>query len=301
MDLTGNNLQLRQPASSTRRMLAADQVSTGTARPQCIWQNYNEFCTPLLTNWLQFKGTPSSPFLRAKLAAKARDDHCRNSYKTAEACCASDNTYRCTWRHQNNTCEASDAIELKTYELGYFLPSYLIIPPAMACPGSKAADFQSCTGRLPNACGDAPSNCFLDPSMYDGKVCLPKFAKGWSTEQLSQLVKRIDAADPQVFGNCEAACWVRQAKKCYDTSRRGKDACSKLPYCEYLSGTCYRTTSDFNQSSEYDIKVRKLYNLCSSAKSKKECEASNEAKLQVANDNVWKDYKQPTGAVQCKL
>jgi hypothetical protein len=55
-------------------------------------------------------------------------------------------------------------------------------------------------------------NCYLGD--VDGsKACLPTFVKGYSSYQFFELIAAFNALDPQVFGNCEAVCWVRQVRR----------------------------------------------------------------------------------------
>jgi hypothetical protein len=50
-----------------------------------------------------------------------------------------------------------------------------------------------------------------------------------------------------------------QAKKCYDTSKSGKAACDKMPYCVYDSkgSICYRRMFDY-ADNDYERTVGRL-------------------------------------------
>jgi hypothetical protein len=41
-------------------------------------------------------------------------------------------------------------------------------------------------------------------------ACLPTFTENYTTNQFEALIESFLAFGPEVFGACEAACWVQQ-------------------------------------------------------------------------------------------
>jgi hypothetical protein len=285
-----------------RRLLNVDAAQQFfTLKPQCAWDD--GVCTPLMTNWFQFRGMPSSPHRKAILMASSRAEYCHNTHKTANAC-NQDQQHRCYWYAKRGVCNGIDLSDLRWYNDKNFTARVNTLPAAMTCPGTKAAEMIRCfAGATWNeeTCQHMPG-CYMG-SLDSTKLCLPTFVKSFtSSDQLFELSAGIAAVDPKVFGKCEAACWVRQAKKCFETTKAGKDTCNKIKYCGWDSSAkvCVHLTYEFSDS-EYEQKVKRLYAMCVFSENKQDCESSMKAKVTFENGVDWKNFKQSSEDVQCQL
>eukprot|EP00775_Hariotina_reticulata_P013696 gene13696-13818_t len=190
-----------------------------------------------------------------------RADSCTKH--TAEAACSGDKANRCFWRavdKSKSVCLGADFAEVSAYERSGYVVDLATVPSSMTCPGSKAADFFACYSHpAPETCSKLPGCASAPAGTSSRPVCLSKYAAGLDKTAAEAFATQIKNLDPRVFGSCEAACWLKQAKACSANSGN-QAACAKNPSCQYSTEAkaCVRTTVAKPGTDAYDDKVGTL-------------------------------------------
>lgn len=142
----------------------------------------------------------------------ARVPSCRSHESAAE--CEADTAHRCFWSIKAAACRAVDKSELDFFEDKSFAPSVTTIPQAMTCPGSKAWTFYGCFGRTRDC--ETDPNCFAMrvrmSNSTSGSMCFPKYLRAFTPQQFEAFMSKVDALDAELYGSCDGACFLRQAR-----------------------------------------------------------------------------------------
>ncbi|KAF8072925.1 hypothetical protein HT031_000585 [Scenedesmus sp. PABB004] len=259
-------------------------------------------CVPSAQNALAVAASlaPRGAFRKASLMALDRAAACSGTH-TTESACAQDAANRCFWRVPpgggQGICLSADYAEVAAFERSGFAVGAATIPSAMTCPGTKAAQFFACYAHpAPETCAKLPGCAPAPAGLVTGNrpVCLPAWAAKLDVKASQALAAQIGRLDAAVFGNCEAACWLRQARAC---SLLGSDeaACSRDAACAFnpIAKACLRAAAAPPGKDKYDDALAGLMGGCAKLSKKGDCVAKR-VKLEQAGK--WRTWAPATAA-----
>lgn len=290
------------PGTGMRHLTqAAGSVSS------CYWLEKQQVCLPSTLNMLAVPAstTPSNVFRRAYLMALDRSEACSKKY-TSEAACMTDTKNRCFWSKVDSRgiCLSADYAEITAFERSGFLVDLATLPSSMTCPGSKAREFFSCYAHpAPELCSKLPGCAVAPAAMTQGRpVCLPKSAAGLDKKAAEALAGQLKALDPALFGTCEAACWLKQARTCSSASS-SQATCQKNSFCVFNErakaagvAPCMHAQVAKPGKDAFDDKLEAAMSACGKLASKAACTART-VKLEQAGK--WAAWAMPAAAAKC--